>query len=113
MRQQLLVVFTLGLLLFSACSRSNNLLEGRVEATVGTHLVVVTDCYRLNAPQPLKISGQEFQYKPCRDAEVVIRNEELIVNAKSYGKLQPKDIIVVDHGKVLINEHAANVIASY
>ncbi|MBI1766194.1 MAG: hypothetical protein HYR56_32725 [Acidobacteria bacterium] len=112
MRKQLLAVFSLGLLLlFGACSRSNNVLLGRVEATVGTHAVVVTDCYRTSVPQPQKVSDTEFQFKPCRDAEVVIRNEELIVNAKNYGRLQPKDAVTVDHGKVLINERAATVLA--
>ena len=105
-------IFVVGLLPLGACSQSNNLLLGRVEAMVGTHVVVVTDCYRTSVSAPQKISEKEFQFKPCRDAEVVIRNEELVVNAKSYGKLQLKDTVTVDHGKVLINNHAANVLAS-
>jgi len=58
--------------LLFGCSRSNNLLLGRVEATVGTHTVVVTDCYRTEAPQPEKLAdegGQSvYRYMPCRDA---------------------------------------------
>ena len=94
----------------SACSRSNNLLLGRVEATVGGHTVVVTDCYRTSFAPPEKIGGpgeQSYRFIPCRDADVLIRNEELIVNGSSYGLLKQADAVTVDHGKVLINEIAA------
>ena len=91
----------------SACSRSNNLLLGRVEATVGGHSVVVTDCYRTSVTPPEKVGGpseQSYHFKPCRDADVLIRNDELIVNGSSYGLLKQADAVTVDHGKVLINE---------
>ena len=90
----------------SACSRSNNLLLGRVEATVGGHNVVVTDCYRTIVTPPEKVGGrseQAYRFMPCRDADVLIRNDELIVNGSSYGLLKPADAITIDHGKVLIN----------
>jgi hypothetical protein len=41
---------------------------------------------------------------PCSDADVLIRNEELIVNGSSYGLLKETDAVTIDHGKVLINE---------
>ncbi len=91
----------------SACSRSNNLLLGRVEATVGGHTVVVTDCYRTSVTPPERVGGpseQSYRFMPCRDADVLIRNEELIVNGSSYGLLKQADAVTVDHGKVLINE---------
>ena len=91
----------------SACSRSNNLLLGRVEATVGGHTVVVTDCYRTSVTPPEKVGGpseQSYRFRPCRDADVLIRNDELIVNGASYGLLKQADAVTVDHGKVLINE---------
>jgi hypothetical protein len=91
----------------SACSRSNNLVLGRVEATVGGHTVVVTDCYRTSVTPPEKIGGpgeQSYSFKPCRDADILIRNDELIVNGSSYGLLKQGDAVTVDHGKVLINE---------
>ena len=98
----------------SACSRSNNLLLGRVEATVDGHTVVVTDCYRTSVAPPEKIGGpseQSYRFTPCRDADVLIRNGELIVNGNSYGLLKQADAVTVDHGKVLINEMAAPPIA--
>ena len=94
----------------SACSRSNNLLLGRVEATVSGHTVVITDCYRTSVTPPEKVGGpgeRSYRFTPCRDAEVVIRNDELIVNGTSYGLLKQADAVTVDHGKVLINELVA------
>jgi hypothetical protein len=95
--------------LLSACSQSNNLLLGRVEATVGTHRVVVTDCYRSSAPEPRKLADEAgkavYRYMPCRDADVWIRGEELTVNGKPYGHLNPADGVLVDHGAVSIERH--------
>jgi hypothetical protein len=98
----------------SACSRSNNLLLGRVEATVGGHTVAVTDCYRASVTPPEKVGGpgeESYRFTPCRDADVLIRNDELLVNGSSYGLLKQADAVTVDHGKVLINEMAAPAIA--
>jgi hypothetical protein len=100
-----------------ACSRSNNVLLGRVEAKVGDHMVAVTDCYRTSAPSPQRLANSTdgkpvYRFTPCRDADVVIRGEELIVNGNSYGQLAQGDVVIVDHGKVLINDHEGRVTAS-
>ncbi|MGD0777746.1 MAG: hypothetical protein ABSC05_33575 [Candidatus Solibacter sp.] len=89
-------------LLFAGCSRRNNLLLGRVESPVGTHTVVVTDCYRTSAPGPEQVDATDYHYMPCRDADVWIRGEELTVNGKSYGHLNAGDGVLVDHGVVSI-----------
>ena len=90
----------------TACARSNNLLLGRVEATVGSNTVVVTDCYRTSVPAPERLPDEggrpAFKFVPCRDAEVFIRRGELVVNGKSYGPIGPKDAVLVDHGVVSI-----------
>jgi len=91
-------------LLFSACSRSNNLVLGRVEAQVGSHQVVVTDCYRTSVPPPEKVEDAVYRFTPCRDADVLIRRDELVVNGQSYGRIQPSDRILVDHSVVKINQ---------
>jgi len=92
--------------LLAACSKSNNLLLGRVEATVGSHTVVVTDCYRTKVPSPERLAdegGQPvYRYMPCKDADVWIRGGELTVNGKSYGHLNPNDAVLVDHGVVSV-----------
>ncbi|MGA3240714.1 MAG: hypothetical protein ABSG03_30960 [Bryobacteraceae bacterium] len=91
----------------SACSRSNNLLLGEVQAQVGTHTVRVTDCYRTSVPPPERLpdaGGQaSYRFMPCRDADVQIRAGELTVNGRSYGHIQKGDTILVDHGVVSVN----------
>ena len=91
------------ILALAACSRSNNLLMGRVEATVGTHTVVVTDCYRTSVAPPERLSNGDHHFMPCRDADVWIRSEELTVNGTAYGRLEPGDSVLVDHGKVSVD----------
>ena len=96
----------------TTCSRSNNLLEGRVQAQVGDYVVVVTDCYRTSVPSSERLDntpdGQPtYRFAPCRDAVVELRGAELVVNGTSYGAVKPGDAITVDHGRVLINDRAA------
>ena len=94
-------------LIIAGCSRRNNLLLGRVEAPVGTHTVVVTDCYRTSVPDPEQVDATAAHYVPCRDADVWIRGEELTVNGKSYGHLNAGDGVLVDHGVVSIERKQA------
>jgi hypothetical protein len=94
-------VVVAGLALLFGCSRSNNLLLGRVEAAVGDHRVVVTDCYRTSVPAPEKVEGG-WRWTPCRDADIHIRNGELEVNGRAYGKVGERDGVLVDHGVVSV-----------
>lgn len=107
----------IGLMACAGCSKSNNLLLGRVEAQVGAHTVVVTDCYRTSVPKPEQVSGPAggagtYLFVPCRDASVTISAESLTVNGQAYGALSAGDTVIVDHGKVLINDREARVIAA-
>jgi hypothetical protein len=88
----------------TACSESNNLLFGQVQATLGTHKIVVTDCYRTRVPPPQK-SGDDYRFTPCRDADVLIHAETLTVNNQSYGLLNPSDSVLVDHGVVSVHRY--------
>jgi len=100
--RMLVAIMYVGLVL-GGCSRSNNLLFGRVEAVVAGHTVVVTDCYRTNVPAPPpQPNGATFT--PCRDAVVAIRDEQLTVNGTSYGPLTHDAKVVVDHGRVSIEK---------
>lgn len=45
------------------------------------------------------------------DAEVMIKNSELIVNGKSYGMLKERDSVTLKNGKVLINDSEAQELA--
>ena len=93
-------------LMTAACSRTNNLLFGEVQATMGTHTVVVTDCYRTSVPSAQK-TPDGYRFMPCRDGDVVIHDETLSVNGKSYGHLNPSDSVLVDHGVVSVNRYQA------
>ena len=87
----------------SGCSKSNNLLLGRVEASVAGHTVVVTDCYRTSVPPP-QAEPAGARFTPCRDADVLIRAEQLTVNGTPYGPLAPGARVIVDHGRVSIEK---------
>ena len=97
-----LVIVYMGLAIVG-CSRSNNLLLGRVEAVVAGHTVVVTDCYRTSVPAPVQ-QADGATFTPCRDAVVVIHNEQLTVNGTAYGPLRRDARVVVDHGRVSIEQ---------
>jgi len=94
-------------LMAAACSKENNLLLGRVESALGTHTVIVTDCYRTSAPAPDQVGAADYHYMPCKDADVWIKTDELTVNGKGYGKLNPGDGVLVDHGVVSIDRKQA------
>jgi hypothetical protein len=87
----------------AACSRSNNLLLGRVEAVVDGHTVVVTDCYRAMVAPPESIDSRTTRFAPCRDAVIVFRKGELSVNGTRYGAIRDGASVTVDHGRVFID----------
>jgi hypothetical protein len=99
-----------------ACSKSNNILLGRVEEKVGSHIVIVTDCFKTSVPPPqlLKSASDKpfYRFAPCLDADVVIDGDQLIVNGRSYGAIRQTDTILVDHGKVLVNNVLAPITES-
>lgn len=98
---------------FGACNKSNNVLLGRVEEKLGTHVVIVTDCYKTTVPpaQLLKSASDKpfYRFTPCLDADVLIDGDQLIVNGRSYGTIHQTDTILVDHGKVLVNNVVAPI----
>ena len=99
------ICFVAPVIFLSGCSDSNNLLLGHVKGSLGSHRILVTDCYRISVPPPVETeaAGQvTYAFMPCRDAAVVIRSEELFVNGKPYGRLHPQDAVLVDHGVVSI-----------
>jgi hypothetical protein len=94
----------LAVLAIGACSRSNNVLLGRVETTLGGHRVAVTDCYKFfGIPKAKKLSAASYRYAPCKDVDIVIQDDTLFVNGTSYGDLGDGDSVTVDDGHVLIN----------
>jgi hypothetical protein len=99
-------IFVAAAVSLAGCSRSNNLAMGRVEGEVGGHTVVVTDCYRTSVPPPEKLGPSDWRFVPCRDAVVLIRDRRLDVNGRDYGRLNPADTVLVDHGVVSVRAAA-------
>lgn len=96
-------IWIIGLFLaLAGCGPSNDLFFGRVEAQVGGHDVVVTDCYRTSVPPPQKLEDGSYRFTPCKDADVFIRGGELTVNGKAYGHLNATASVLVDHGVVSV-----------
>jgi hypothetical protein len=110
------ILFTLLALSFGGCSKSNNILLGRVEEKVGSHIVIVTDCFKTSVPPPqlLKSASDKpfYRFTPCLDADVVFDGGQLIVNGRSYGAIKQTDTVLVDHGKVLVNNVLAPIAES-
>jgi hypothetical protein len=112
--------FTLILLCFavtlSSCSKSNNLLLGRVEEKVGSHIIIVTDCYKTTVPPPQLLKSESdkpfYRFTPCLDADVVIDGDQLTVNGTSYGAISRGDTVIVDHGKVLVNNRVESAVTT-
>ena len=97
----------LAALFSAACGRSNNLLLGRVEAKVGPHRAVVTDCYRFSVPPPERTRDGGYRFTPCADADIRIEPSGLVVNGLSSGVVGPVDDILVDRGRVSIHPQGA------
>ena len=101
-----LVVVVSSLFFSSACIRFN---REPSTADLGTHLVSVTPrCdsptttvhYRSEEDGSNRISHYEFT---CGNTMILIRDNILIVNGKSYGTLTQGDQIAIDYDKVRVN----------
>ena len=90
----------------SACIRFN---YEPTKAELGTHVISIrpqcdvpstTAHHRSEEDGSSSITHYEFT---CGDTAVLIRDNTLTVNGKSYGKLIEGDQIEIDHGKVQVN----------
>jgi hypothetical protein len=89
------------------CGRAADNVLGRGEATVAGQRIVGTAIYRLHvsAPEalpPLADGAKVYHFTPCRDADILIRGNALIVNQREIGPLHAGDEVIVDHGKVSV-----------
>ena len=90
------------LCILAGCGRGNHLFFGEVEAQAGPFHILVTDCYRTAFDPPVQEAGPTYRFAPCKDAQVLIRRNELLVNGRSYGQIRPGATVVVDHGAVSV-----------
>ena len=102
-----LVVVSLFSVVFSAaCIRFNEVPTG---TNLGSyHVKVRPQCNSLSTTSENRTEedGSEralYHELTCGDTTVLIRDNTLTVNGKSYGTLTEGDEIAIDHGKVRVN----------
>jgi hypothetical protein len=90
----------------SACLRIN---YEPTRAELGTHLVTITphcDATSTTSHRRFEEDGSSrithYEFK-CGDTTILIRDNTLTVNSKSYGTLIEGDEIAIDYGKVRVN----------
>ncbi|MDT4952993.1 MAG: hypothetical protein QOJ02_1131 [Acidobacteriota bacterium] len=92
-------------------------ISGKHENLVGSHQITIMKPCRLFTENTTRVENHPEQTKyeyTCGDTSVSIslKDEELIVNEKSYGTINKGDSIIFDHGKVLINSKEVQEVAS-
>lgn len=99
MRRLLLTLLSVPLLL-QACGGGHDT-SGALP--LGTHKVSVRPrCASTQISNRFPEGGAVYNLT-CGDTAVTIRNEELLVNGKSYGKLDEGDAVHVEGGAVFVN----------
>ena len=101
------------------CSEIVTLLEGRRsmlvwnegESRLRSHYVRVAPAGWLSGSYQSSSEDGNHRFA-CSVTTVEIKNEELTVNTKSYGRLKQGDSVMVDGDKVLINDQEVQQIAS-
>ncbi|MBA2732007.1 MAG: hypothetical protein H0U54_03835 [Acidobacteria bacterium] len=84
-------------------------LLNRDKTVLGAHPVMITPCgwkleNKFGGPVKDEQSGKIYQKHSCGETIVTIKDEELAVNGKSYGKFAKEtDSIKVDGGRVFVN----------
>lgn len=74
------------------------------ETDMGSHHVVVKPGATFTSSSSSAGGDQTEHHYTCGDVNIAIRNEELIVNSKTYGPLKPNDSILIDHGTVYVRD---------
>ena len=83
------------------CSVSVN---EETETDMGSHHVVVKPgCAFSNSSSSSGTDVETYELS-CGETSVTIRNEQLIVNSVDYGSLDPDDEILIDNGKVFVDD---------
>ncbi len=72
------------------------------ETDMGSHHVVVKPGSTFTSSSSSSGGENETFKYTCGDFSITIQNEELIVNNVSYGKLNQGESVLIDNGKVLV-----------
>ena len=109
-------LLSLGVLLASQGCGGFRLLN-KDKTVLGSHPVIITPCgWKLENKFAGAVkdgaTGKTYFKHSCGDTVVTIKDEELAVNGKAYGKLtQATDSVKVDGGRVLVNGREVQAVA--
>ena len=100
------------LLLTQGCSSMNEVVWNKAETTIDGHHVVIRPCRDSYQRTETDKKTNQHHVFACGDkVKVEIRNDELTINGKSYGKLGGGDSVEVNREKVFINKKEAGSLA--
>lgn len=119
MRTAIIISSVFILLLMQACEEVHTLAWNKAETTIDGHQVIIKPC-RMSYTRTMSDTPTDRHHIfACGDPDspdknkvrVVIKNEALSVNGKSYGTLNRGDSVEVKDGKVFINRQEAVEVA--
>lgn len=100
------------LLLSAGCSDLHNLVWNKADTFIDGHHIVISPCRNSYTKTIMDTPAERNHIFGCgKDVAVQIKNEELIVNDKSYGTLGKGDSILVKNGKVFVNDKEPAVVS--
>lgn len=110
------VALSLGLmLLFQGCGAFR--VFNNDKSVLGAHPVMITPCgWKLEDKFAGSVkdetTGKVYHKYTCGETILTIKDEELVVNGKSYGKLAKEtDSVKVDGSKVFVNDREVQAVA--
>ena len=106
-RVKVTLLFLSAVLLLQGCGGFR--LLNKDNTVLGAHRVTITPCgwkleNKFGGQVKDEATGKTYYKHSCGETVVTIRDEELAVNGKSYGKLaNAADSVKVDGGRVFVN----------
>lgn len=103
------------MLVFQGCGAFRVL--NKDKTNLGNHQVVITPCGwkledKFGGAVKDEQTGKTYYKFSCGETVVTIKDEELVVNGKAYGKLvNANDSVKVESGRVLVNGKEVQAIA--
>lgn len=103
-------VFTLAAiaLLVGGCSRAKRVLTNQTATTLGTHRMTIKPIGKWDSnifgAEQQDADGKRMLVFSAGETKIVVKEEQLRVNDKSYGRLNAGDRVDVAFGKVFVND---------
>lgn len=107
-RTALVVALALVVLLPGGCSHVRRAMSNQTATTLGSHHMTIAPTGRLNSSifggEQRDVDGKQMWVFSAGETKIVVKEEQLSVNDKSYGKLNTGDSVHVVYGKVFVND---------